>query len=65
MLTVIKENPNIKIYKVDDVKVDFVNYCYDWIEDCIEEDGIFLASMKDIAAMKINAIEGRGTKKIL
>lgn len=63
VLTVIKENPNIKIYKVDDVKVDFVNYCYDWIEDSIEEDGVFLASMKDIAAMKINAIEGRGTKK--
>ena len=29
----------------------------------IEENGIRLASPRDIAAMKINAIEGRGTKK--
>jgi len=29
----------------------------------VEEDGIRLASDKDIAAMKISAIEGRGSKK--
>lgn len=29
----------------------------------ITEDGITMASARDIAAMKINAIEGRGTKK--
>ena len=29
----------------------------------IIEDGIILASPKDIASMKVNAIEGRGTKK--
>lgn len=62
-LSVIKENQNIKIYTIDGIKVDFVNYCYDWIDNQILEDNIRLASMKDIAAMKINAIEGRGTKK--
>lgn len=62
-LTVIKETSNIKIYTLDGIKVDFVNYTYPWIDGSIEEEGIRLASDKDIAAMKINAIEGRGSKK--
>lgn len=62
-LSVIKESKNIKIYQLDNVKVDIVNYSYPWIDEPIIEDGITLASPKDIAAMKVNAIEGRGTKK--
>lgn len=60
----VKDSPNIKIFFMDDVKVDFVNYSiYSWLDDAVEEDGLRLASPKDIAAMKINAIEGRGSKK--
>ncbi|MBQ8959446.1 MAG: nucleotidyl transferase AbiEii/AbiGii toxin family protein [Bacteroidales bacterium] len=60
----LKDTPNIKIFFMDDVKVDFVNYSiYSWIDDAVEENGLRLASPKDIAAMKINAIEGRGSKK--
>lgn len=62
-LSVIKESSNIKIYLINDIKVDFVNYKYVWIDSAIEVDDLHLASPKDIAAMKINAIEGRGTKK--
>lgn len=62
-LTILKASENIKIYVVNDIKVDIVNYPYPWIAPCVEEDGIRLASPKDIAAMKVNAIEGRGTKK--
>ena len=62
-LSILKEATNIKIYLVNNIKVDFVNYKYQWISPAIEEDGLRLASPKDIAAMKINAIEGRGTKK--
>ncbi len=40
-----------------------MNYAYPWIDDVVEEDSIRLASDKDIAAMKIGAIEGRGSKK--
>lgn len=35
----------------------------EWIDEPVIEDGFFLASDKDIAAMKINAIIGRGSKK--
>ncbi len=62
-LTVIKESQNIKLYQLDDIKIDIVNYKYTWIDNPITEGEIVLASPKDIAAMKINAIEGRGTKK--
>lgn len=62
-LTVVKETSDIKIYFLDGIKVDIVNYAYPWIDDAVEEDGLRLASDKDIAAMKINAIEGRGSKK--
>ena len=53
----------IKAYFLDGVKVDVVNYRYDWIDEPVIEDGIRLASPKDIAAMKVNAVMGRGTKK--
>lgn len=62
-ISVIKESDNIKIYLLDGIKVDFVNYKYNWIDSAIEKDNLRLASPQDIAAMKINAIEGRGSKK--
>lgn len=46
-----------------DVKVDVVNYNYPWIDEAVMDSGIQLASPKDIAAMKVNAVIGRGTKK--
>ena len=53
----------IHIYLIDGVKVDLVNYKYDWIGSPVQEDVIRLAGVKDIAAMKVAAIIGRGTKK--
>ena len=49
---------------VNQIKVDFVDYSrYPWIDNPVIGDGFVLASDKDIAAMKINAIIGRGTRK--
>ena len=49
---------------INQVKVDFVDYSrYEWIDEPVMGDGFVLASDKDIAAMKVNAIIGRGTKK--
>ena len=59
----IKEAQNINMFLVDSVKVDFVNYRYNWIDDVVIEGYLRLASIMDIAAMKIYAIIGRGTKK--
>lgn len=62
-LTIIKESPKIKVYLLDGIKVDFVHYDYPWIESPLVVDGLTLATPPDIAAMKVNAIVGRGSKK--
>lgn len=63
VLKVENETKIIHQYYIDSIKVDVVNYPFEWISPIIEADGIRLASPIDIAAMKVNAIEGRGTKK--
>jgi len=60
---VIKDSKRIHTYTIDGVKTDIVEYNYPWIDDALVYDGLFLASDKDIAAMKLNAVSGRGTKK--
>ena len=55
---------NIHILNVNGVKTDIVNYkYYSWIDDAVEDDGIRLAGLRDIAAMKVAAIINRGSKK--
>lgn len=54
---------NIYIYTINGIKVDIVNYPYNWIDELYVQDGLRLASDKDIGAMKLAAITGRGTKK--
>jgi predicted nucleotidyltransferase component of viral defense system len=59
----IKKSKNINIFEINNVKVDIVNYAYPWLDNELQIDGIRLASLKDIAAMKIAAVTGRGSKK--
>ena len=62
-LTILKESKNIHVYQLNGVKIDIVNYKYPWINPMLVEDNLRLADIKDIAAMKITALIGRGTKK--
>jgi hypothetical protein len=62
-VVVTKSTKNILITKVNEIKVDFVNYKYPLLSDILIEDNIRMLSTKDIAAMKLNAIAGRGSKK--
>lgn len=59
----IKSSSNINVLLINGIKVDFVHYSYPWLEDPLFEKGIRLAALKDIAAMKLAAITGRGSKK--
>jgi predicted nucleotidyltransferase component of viral defense system len=54
---------NIKQFTINNVKVDFVNYQYKWLEPVKTEEGIRLADLKDITAMKLEAITNRGTRR--
>ncbi|HRN35198.1 MAG TPA: nucleotidyl transferase AbiEii/AbiGii toxin family protein [Saprospiraceae bacterium] len=48
---------------INEIKVDVVKYKYDFIEKPITEGIIRLAHPKDIGAMKLAAISGRGKRK--
>ena len=61
--TQLNNSKNIHIYLINGIKVDIVNYTYPWLEDVIYKDGLRLASNLDVAAMKLSAITGRGSKK--
>jgi hypothetical protein len=60
---VAQSTKNILITKINNVKVDFVNYKYPLLSECLLIENIRMLSTKDIAAMKLNAIAGRGSKK--
>jgi hypothetical protein len=59
----IKLSANINVLLINGIKVDFVNYSYPWLEPALSNNGIRLAGLKDIAAMKLAAVTGRGSKK--
>jgi Nucleotidyl transferase AbiEii toxin, Type IV TA system len=48
--------------QIDNVKVDFITHAYPLVSGLLEVDGIRMASVADIAAMKLNAIAGNGTR---
>jgi predicted nucleotidyltransferase component of viral defense system len=54
---------SIKQFTINNVKADFVNYPYKWLEPIKTEDGITLAGLQDIAAMKLEAVTNRGTRR--
>ena len=48
---------------LDNVRISFFGYKYDIIDDFSLLKGIRLAGIRDIAAMKLEAIAGRGSRK--
>ena len=62
-LIVTQSSKNILITKINEIKIDFVNYKYPLLTEYLCIENIRMLSMKDIAAMKLNAIAGRGSKK--
>jgi hypothetical protein len=48
---------------IDNIKVDFIRFPIERITDLVIEDGIRFYGDPDIAAMKVQAILGRGKKK--
>lgn len=48
--------------EIDGVQIDCIAHCYPWLKPCRQEDGLRLAQLEDISAMKLNAIAGNGTR---
>jgi hypothetical protein len=47
---------------INGVKIDLLAHRYPYVEQPLFAEGVRLCSMKDIAAMKLNAITGNGTR---
>lgn len=62
-VSIVSSSKSMMFFRINGIKVDIVNYPYKWLGDSITEDGIRLASMQDIAAMKVAAITNRGARK--
>lgn len=62
-IKLVKKSKNILIYDIDGIKVDLVNYKYPLLENPKTVNSIRLGSLKDIGAMKLSAISGRGSRK--
>ena len=48
---------------VNGVKVDFVRHNYEWLYPVENIDGVRMASIRDISAMKVNAIAHSGQRQ--
>lgn len=53
---------NTLIGFIQGVKIDVIYHPFPWLEEVISEDGMRLASMSDIAAMKMHAIINSGKR---
>ena len=54
---------NTLITEIEGVKVDFIRFRYPFSQAIQHLEGIRLASIQDIACMKVDAIAGRGKRK--
>jgi predicted nucleotidyltransferase component of viral defense system len=57
------ESRNTMNCYLEGIKVDMITYKYPFVQDLIQDKGIRIASIPDIAAMKLSAIAQRGAKK--
>ncbi|MFZ4543624.1 MAG: nucleotidyl transferase AbiEii/AbiGii toxin family protein [Saprospiraceae bacterium] len=60
---ILQQTKNILILDAEGIKLDFVKYRYPTLSAVNEIEEIRLYSIKDIAAMKLAAIAGRGRKR--
>lgn len=48
--------------EIEGVQVDCIAHAYSWLKPFVLEEGVRLASLEDICAMKLNAIAGNGAR---
>ena len=53
----------LQFFSADGIKIDCVTYPYDWLRPAVDAEGLRIAAVEDIAAMKIAAATNRGTRK--
>ncbi len=53
---------NSLLGSIQNIKVDIISHQYQWLQPALKENGIRMAGLEDIAAMKLNAIMGNGSR---
>jgi hypothetical protein len=61
-LLVLSSSKNTINCVISDIKVDLLRHGYSYVEGIIVEEGIRMLALSDIAAMKLNAITGNGSR---
>ena len=59
----VSKNPIGLMYEINSIKCDFLIYPYSFLFNEITEDGIRIAHIEDIIALKLGAIANRGAMK--
>ena len=54
--------PNTIIGFLNGIKIDVIYHPFPWLDNAVEEDGVRLASLSDITAMKMHAIINSGKR---
>lgn len=63
IIATLEEKDSLNVVIDDEIKLSFLRYAYKLIEPCIEEEYLKIASVEDIACMKLSAIVSRATWK--
>jgi hypothetical protein len=58
------DKPPFLQVRLDDVKMDFLKFPYDFVQDFIEVEGVRLVAIENRAIMKLLAIARRGDIKM-
>lgn len=62
-LEVISQSKRVLVLLVNNIKVDFVRHPYQLLDPIFYSEGLRLTSLRDIGAMKLHAIAGRGKRR--
>jgi len=63
ILKIQEEKNTLAVLVDDDIKISFFSYPYELLKHTIDEENFSLASIEDIACMKLSAIIGRAANK--
>jgi predicted nucleotidyltransferase component of viral defense system len=62
-IEIVSQSPRILVLLINNIKVDFIRHPYPSIQSPTLEQNLRLSGLKDIAAMKLHAIAGRGRRR--
>lgn len=62
-IEVVAQTKRVLVMLINNIKVDFVRHPYSLLDPLVHEEKLRLASLRDIGAMKLHAIAGRGRKR--